>query len=68
MVRGELQILVCVGGLSVDVYVKGSIVLAVEECVPELKELAEEPQATAFIPYVAGLSKDVRRVCRRDNI
>ena len=33
VVRGEVQILACVGGLSVDAYVKGSIVLAVEECV-----------------------------------
>ena len=35
VVRGEVQISVCVGGLSVDAYVKGSIVLAVEECVQE---------------------------------
>ena len=34
MVR-EVQISVCVGGLSVDAYVKGSIILAVEECVQE---------------------------------
>ena len=35
VVRGEVQISVCVGGLSVDayIYVKGSIILAVEECV-----------------------------------
>ena len=32
------------------------------------REAAEEPQATAFIPYVAGLSEDVRRVCRKYNI
>ena len=32
------------------------------------REPAEEPRATAFIPYVAGLSEDVRRVCRRHNI
>ena len=32
------------------------------------REPAEEPRATAFIPYVAGLSEDVRRVCRRYNI
>ena len=31
----EVQISVRVGGLSVDAYVKGSIVLAVEECVQE---------------------------------
>ena len=35
MVRGEVQVSVCVGGLSVDAYVKGSIVLAMEECVQE---------------------------------
>ena len=35
VVRGEVQVLVSVGGLSVDAYVKGSIVLAVEECVQE---------------------------------
>ena len=33
VVRGEVQVSVCVGGLSVDAYVKGSIVLAMEECV-----------------------------------
>ena len=33
-----------------------------------MTEPAEEPQAMAFIPYVAGLSEDVRRVCRRYNI
>ena len=32
------------------------------------REPAEEPQATAFILYAAGLSKDARRVCRRYNI
>ena len=31
-------------------------------------EPAEEPQATAFISYVTGLSEDVRWVCRRYNI
>ena len=31
-------------------------------------EPTEEPRATAFIPYVARLSHDVRRVCRRYNI
>ena len=31
-------------------------------------EPTEEPRATAFIPYVAGLSEDVRRVCRRYDI
>ena len=35
VVRGEVQILVCVGGLSVDTYVKGSIILVVKECVQE---------------------------------
>ena len=35
VVRGEVQVSVCVGGLSVDTYVKGSIVLAVEECIQE---------------------------------
>ena len=35
VVRGEVQVSVCVGGLSVDADVKGSIVLAVEECVQE---------------------------------
>ena len=35
VVRGEVQVSVCVGGLSVDTYVKGSIVIAVEECVQE---------------------------------
>ena len=35
VVRREIQISVCVGGLSVDAYVKGSIILAVEECVQE---------------------------------
>ena len=33
-----------------------------------VREPAEEPRATAFIPYVAGLSEDVRRVYRRYNI
>ena len=33
-----------------------------------VREPAEEPRATALIPYVAGLSEDVRRVCRRHNI
>ena len=33
-----------------------------------VREPAEEPRATAFISYVAGLSEDVRRVCRRYNI
>ena len=32
------------------------------------REPAEEHRPTAFIPYVAGLSEDVRRVCRRYNI
>ena len=32
------------------------------------REPAEEPRATVFIPYVAGLSEDVRWVCRRYNI
>ena len=32
------------------------------------REPAEEPRATAFIPYVAGLSEHMRRVCRRYNI
>ena len=32
------------------------------------REPAEEPQATAFILYAAGLSEDARRVCRRYNI
>ena len=32
------------------------------------REPAEERRATVFIPYVAGLSEDVRRVCRRYNI
>ena len=31
-------------------------------------EPAEEPRATAFIPYVAGLNEDVRQVCRRYDI
>ena len=31
----EVQISVCVGGLSVYSYVKGSIIVAVEECVQE---------------------------------
>ena len=35
VVGGEVQVSVCVGGLSVDTYVKGSIVLAVEECIQE---------------------------------
>ena len=35
VVRREVQISVCVGGLSVDAYVKGSIILVVEECVQE---------------------------------
>ena len=33
VVRGEVQVSVCVGGLSVDAYVKGSIILVMEECV-----------------------------------
>ena len=33
VMRGEVQILVCVGGLSVDAYIKGSFVLVVEESV-----------------------------------
>ena len=35
VVRGEVQVSVCVGELSVDAYVKGSIVLAMEKCVQE---------------------------------
>ena len=35
MVRGEVQVSVYVGELSVDAYVKGFIVLAMEECVQE---------------------------------
>ena len=35
VVRGEVQISVYVGGLSVDAYVEESIILAVEECVQE---------------------------------
>ena len=35
VVRGEVQVSVCVVGLSVDAYVKRSIVLAVEECIQE---------------------------------
>ena len=31
----EVQVSVSVGGLSVDAYVKGSIILAVEECIQE---------------------------------
>ena len=35
VVRGEVQVSVSVGGLSVDAYVKGSIVLVVEDCIQE---------------------------------
>ena len=35
VVRGKVQVLVCVGGLSVDACVKGSFILAMEECVWE---------------------------------
>ena len=35
VVKGEVQISVCVGGLSVNSYVKESTILAVEECVLE---------------------------------
>ena len=35
MVRGEVQVSVYVGGLSVYANVKGSIILAIEECVQE---------------------------------
>jgi len=31
-------------------------------------ETTDEPLATAFIPYVAGLSEDVRRICQRYNL
>ena len=30
--------------------------------------LVEEPRATMVIPYVAGISEDIRRICRGHNI
>ena len=31
-------------------------------------EATQEPVVTAVIPYVAGMSEDIRRICRRHNI
>ena len=32
------------------------------------REPDEQPRATIYIPYVCGLSEDIRRVCRRHDI
>ena len=55
------------GGLEGNGYPE-AFVIAMASRPHTVREPAEEPRATAFIPYVAGLSEDVRRVCRRYNI
>ena len=54
---------VSVGGVRGRVLVRGCPTEGIDNRGP-----VEEPRATMVIPYVAGMSEDIRRICRGHNI